>query len=627
MANIRPNQLPAAASVNPASAIIVDDGGPVEKATPLQVVDAGRPKASQGDAETGTDNEKLMTPLRVSQAIDALGFSGAQLASSSGAEMVGFGDGFGTGTVAHRINILSATARPAMAGIFSSGADQREALLEFINDSAASGKTIEWGPIDVSLEVATPNIPGDTTTRGLIVPSGSHWIMHPDTRIRAIPNAAGSYEIVNIYDKQDITIEGNGARLIGDRYDHTGTTGEWGNGLSIRGSTNIRVSDLIVEDCWGDGFYIGSTAAQNHCRDVYLKNTEAVRARRNGLSLISARGFLSEDHRSIDTAGTSPQCGIDIEPNFTTEYLEDITFLRTVTKNSAQEGFYSWLGNYSGSANPVSVRVIDCVDEGSLVGFMFSSMRDLHGRFDLVRPVSRNAREAGIALRRKSLTGPYFNIIEPKVVDWDQSQITHATASPAISIFAPASDSGVEALGGIYISSPEITVSNDAPTPPNVRSIVVLDQRTTGPAPIENVKISNPVNLAERRCWLSGFDTSLTDDNNLSVLTLPDSSITLGIADIRKTYIVPQLTASRTYDILNNEPIGWEYVFDNRSQDQGTGGQQARFRFPVGVSLFPDELGSDRWIASNTKGSRLKIRKTAADEWMVIEKVGTWATP
>lgn len=73
MATIRPKDLPAAASVANTVALIVDTGSTVEKATPGQVVDAAIPLASQAEAEAGVDNAKRVTPLRVKQAIDALG--------------------------------------------------------------------------------------------------------------------------------------------------------------------------------------------------------------------------------------------------------------------------------------------------------------------------------------------------------------------------------------------------------------------------------------------------------------------------------------------------------------------------------------------------------------------------
>lgn len=90
---IRPNALPAAASVSPSAAIIVDSGAAVEKATPEQVVDATIPLASQAEAEAGVNNTKRMSPLRVKQAMDANMATTDALASTDpgkGAAMVGF---------------------------------------------------------------------------------------------------------------------------------------------------------------------------------------------------------------------------------------------------------------------------------------------------------------------------------------------------------------------------------------------------------------------------------------------------------------------------------------------------------------------------------------------------------
>lgn len=69
MANIRPKDLPAAPSVTNAVALVIDTGADVQRATPLQIMDAGRPLASQAEAEAGTDNAKIMSPLRVAQAV------------------------------------------------------------------------------------------------------------------------------------------------------------------------------------------------------------------------------------------------------------------------------------------------------------------------------------------------------------------------------------------------------------------------------------------------------------------------------------------------------------------------------------------------------------------------------
>jgi hypothetical protein len=91
MAQILPRNLPAVpgGTVNADAANIVDTGAGVFRATPQQLVDAGAPINTQMQAEAGAVNTGRMTPLRVKQAIDALGVSQDVLASSTGGEMVG----------------------------------------------------------------------------------------------------------------------------------------------------------------------------------------------------------------------------------------------------------------------------------------------------------------------------------------------------------------------------------------------------------------------------------------------------------------------------------------------------------------------------------------------------------
>lgn len=91
MAQILPRDLPPVpgGTVNPNAANIIDDGAGVWQATPQQIADAGAPINSQPEAEAGVVNSGRMTPLRVKQAIDALGVSQDVLSSSIGAGMVG----------------------------------------------------------------------------------------------------------------------------------------------------------------------------------------------------------------------------------------------------------------------------------------------------------------------------------------------------------------------------------------------------------------------------------------------------------------------------------------------------------------------------------------------------------
>ena len=72
MANIRINDLPADAAPN-AGDVVAIDGTTTRKATLTDAVNAGRPFASQAEAESGTSPTKAMSPLTTAQAIAALG--------------------------------------------------------------------------------------------------------------------------------------------------------------------------------------------------------------------------------------------------------------------------------------------------------------------------------------------------------------------------------------------------------------------------------------------------------------------------------------------------------------------------------------------------------------------------
>lgn len=70
MPAIRPDELPAGLPTS-TSVTIIDTGSTVIKATPGALADVARPYATEMDGLTGTDNQKVMTPLRVAQTLEA----------------------------------------------------------------------------------------------------------------------------------------------------------------------------------------------------------------------------------------------------------------------------------------------------------------------------------------------------------------------------------------------------------------------------------------------------------------------------------------------------------------------------------------------------------------------------
>ncbi|MDO4228427.1 MAG: right-handed parallel beta-helix repeat-containing protein [Capnocytophaga sp.] len=129
--------------------------------------------------------------------------------------------------------------------------------------------------------------------------------------LTAIPNDKSQYRILIMVNVENVKI--TGGNIQGERRNHTGSGGEWGMGIAVYGGKNITIENIVITDCWGDGIYISANV--NRSENVVVRNIKCFDNRRQGLSIISADNVLVTDSEFSRTAGTLPECGIDIEPN------------------------------------------------------------------------------------------------------------------------------------------------------------------------------------------------------------------------------------------------------------------------------------------------------------------------
>lgn len=127
--------------------------------------------------------------------------------------------------------------------------------------------------------------------------------------IKLIPNNYKGSSVISVKGVSDIKISGGGS-IIGDKNSHTGKDGEWGMGIQIMSSKNIRIEGLDIENCWGDCIYIGGNSCNVNIVSCNLHN-----ARRQGISVTHAFNCKIDKCRIYDIAGTPPEYGIDFEPN------------------------------------------------------------------------------------------------------------------------------------------------------------------------------------------------------------------------------------------------------------------------------------------------------------------------
>lgn len=154
-------------------------------------------------------------------------------------------------------------------------------------------------------------------TRNVRLRSYMHLKMASGAKLMAKRNDKERAYVLMAYKISNVEI--SGGRIVGDRDYHLGTTGEWGHGIMIRGSTKVTVRDIHISKCWGDGISIGGAmvtgAPTIPCNDVVVDNVVSTGNRRQGLTIGCSINVKVYDSEFSNSNGIAPECGIDIEPD------------------------------------------------------------------------------------------------------------------------------------------------------------------------------------------------------------------------------------------------------------------------------------------------------------------------
>lgn len=175
---------------------------------------------------------------------------------------------------------------------------------------------------------------------GILLNSNTEFVLNGT--ITLLPNDLTNYEIVYLGSLENVIISGHGS-IIGDLSTHTGTSGEWGMGVSIVGSKNVDIRGISIEYCWGDLIYIGGNSS-----DINISRCTLRRGRRQGISVVYGSLINIEYCRIYDIYGIDPQAAIDLEPN-SGETVENVTFIHNYAENCRVAfniyGYYSTVKN------------------------------------------------------------------------------------------------------------------------------------------------------------------------------------------------------------------------------------------------------------------------------------------
>jgi hypothetical protein len=114
-------------------------------------------------------------------------------------------------------------------------------------------------------------------------------------------------------------------KIIGNK-NELATVTEWMHGIMIKEAKNIRIENLESNLNRGDGLYIGMDNEKEENRSQFIEVVNCVfdKNHRQGCSVVSGLNITFTNTKFINTSGTAPQSGVDIEPNPHTSGFRDL---------------------------------------------------------------------------------------------------------------------------------------------------------------------------------------------------------------------------------------------------------------------------------------------------------------
>ena len=116
---------------------------------------------------------------------------------------------------------------------------------------------------------------------------------------------------------------------MGDKDSHDYTTiessHEWGFGVDVRSSKNIKLNNLEIYNMTGDGIFLMSYYnTDNVTTNIEIANCNIYECRRQGISIIHAEDVQIFNNEISNIGETEPRLAIDLEPEMSSQFVNNV---------------------------------------------------------------------------------------------------------------------------------------------------------------------------------------------------------------------------------------------------------------------------------------------------------------
>ena len=208
--------------------------------------------------------------------------------------------------------------------------------------------------------------------------------------------------LLNLFCVSNVTIRGGGTVRMwkADYVQPPYKKAEWRHALSVIASRDVTVEDLAIVESGGDGIYIASNdkprpGFRNYCENVVVRNVKCLRNHRQGISVIAVDGLLVEGCELSDTCGTSPQAGIDFEPNRPCDTIANCVMRNCRLERNKGFGVDMLFTYHDETTAPLDITIENCISRDNAKAFHYNgiaqngNLRTNSGRISVRNCVAR----------------------------------------------------------------------------------------------------------------------------------------------------------------------------------------------------------------------------------------------
>ena len=202
------------------------------------------------------------------------------------------------------------------------------------------------------------NINGQDETNGTLIGKTGQTIDFNGSTLKTT-SLSGQYNSLILLQNINNVVIKNGI-LIGDRGKFPDS--QYWHGINLQSSKNVHIENMTIKNFGGDAI-IANEYLDNHIatENIYINNCILDNSYRNNISLVHVKNAYIYNNVISNANGTSPQAGIDIEPNRPYQVDDNINIFNNYFYNNVTRGISF---DYHNNPSSYTINVDNCVFDG-----------------------------------------------------------------------------------------------------------------------------------------------------------------------------------------------------------------------------------------------------------------------